>query len=305
MNLRVGKQIYGLIGYPVKHSLSPLMHNAAFKALGIPAEYKLFEIPPEKLEKFLLEEVFEKDILGFNITIPHKVRAREILEKNFPFQEKTPQMLENAYYVKLSGAVNTVRKIGNKLEYFNTDATGFLRSLEDKKFLGFNPNNKTILLLGCGGAGRAIIASLSYRNVKIKKIYVNDINNETIVSAKKHFSNLAQLKNKLEFISSDEIPSVIKDCDLLVNASPVGMKNKDEILINKSLLHKDLSVYDIVYNQKTQLIKDAQELGLPVANGLSMLLYQGIDTFELWTKKKAPVEIMWGALVERERTEEL
>lgn len=297
MNPGKQKQIYGLIGYPVRHSLSPLMQNAAFKTYGIPAEYKLFEILPENLEKFLLEDVFQKNILGFNITIPHKVRAREILEKSFPQEEKVPQMLESVYYVKLSGAVNTVKKIGDKLEYFNTDASGFLRSLEDKKFLGFNPHHKTILLLGCGGAGRAIIASLSWRNINVKKIYVNDINDETVASIKKHFSNFKQLENKLEFISCDEIPAVIKDCNLLINASGVGMKNKDEILIDKSLLHKNLAVYDIVYNQKTRLIKDAQERGLSVANGLSMLLYQGIDAFELWTQKKAPLEIMWQVLV--------
>lgn len=296
------KKIYGLIGYPVKHSLSPLMHNAAFMTLGIPAEYKLFEIKPEELENFLLKEIFTSDISGFNITVPYKIKAREILEKKFPFDKNAPQMLDTLYYVKLSGAINTVKKDGDKLQYWNTDATGFLKSL--REVLGFEPKEKKILIIGCGGAGRAIIASLSWINVSVQKIYINDINLKAINSAKEHFLQLPQyphLKDVLRFISTEEIPAVLKDCDLLVNTSPVGMEDADVSVINRNLLHKDLYVYDIVYNRKaeTRLVKDAKSLGLHVAGGLSMLLYQGVDAFELWMDgQKAPIEIMRSALNE-------
>ncbi len=293
------KKIYGLIGYPVRHSLSPIMHNAAFRALAIPAEYKLFEIKPEELETFLLETIFVENISGFNITIPHKVKAREILENKFPPKQNGFQQ-ENLYYVKLSGAVNTVKREGNRLRYWNTDATGFLKSLEQD--LGFEPKDKKVLLIGCGGVGRAIIASLSWKNVGIQKIYINDLKEEAINSAREHF---AHLKDKLEFILTEDIPRVIKDCDLLINASAVGMEDADVSVINRNLLHKDLYVYDVVYNRKaeTRLVKDAKSLGLHVAGGLSMLLYQGVDAFELWMDgQKAPIEIMRSALIGRHKS---
>lgn len=288
------------------------MHNAAFCALKINAEYRLFEIEPAKLEKFLVDnikvldtqgdEFYSQDIVGFNITIPHKVRAREILEKKSPFDKDAPQMLDTLYYVKLSGAVNTVKREGNELRYWNTDATGFLRSL--KEVLEFEPRGKKVLVIGCGGAGRAIIASLSWINVGIEKIYINDIDAKAINSAKEHFSQLPQfphLKDKLEFIPTDDMPKAIKNCDLLVNASPIGMKGEDISVVDKNLLHKELYVYDVVYNRNTEtrLVKDAKSLGLPVADGLSMLLYQGVDAFNLWMDPiEAPVEVMRQALNE-------
>jgi len=310
-------KIYGLIGYPVKHSLSPAMHNAAFKYLketkkiDYEAEYRLFEVKPEKLEDFLLKNIevqdtkgesfFSQDIVGFNITIPHKVRAKEILEKRFPFDNSKERIVEDEYYVKLSGAINTVKRNKETLHYYNTDARGFLDSLMDKEYLRFEPYGKKVLLIGCGGAGRAIIASLSWKNVGVKNIYINDINDEAVVSAKKHFSQLPQhayLEEILEFVLAKDIPQVINDCHLLINASPVGMEEGDGPVADRSLLHKNLSVYDVVYNKETQLIKDAKSLGLPAVNGLGMLLYQGVDAFELWTGQKAPVEVMRKALRE-------
>ncbi|MFH1578310.1 MAG: shikimate dehydrogenase, partial [Candidatus Omnitrophota bacterium] len=295
-------KIYGLIGYPVKHSLSPLMHNAAFKHLGINAEYKLFPVKPEELEDFLLnnkpaaETGFSlKDISGFNITIPHKVRAKEILEAEFPYDKNTVWIKELLYYVLVSGAVNTVKKADNhELSYFNTDAKGFIKSLDND--LNFKTINKDVFVIGCGGAGRAVIAALRWRDQKVKRIYVYDSSAEAVNSAKKQFSQVQQIMDKLEFINREQIPEVIKKCQLLVNASSVGMNQGDGSVIDKKLLHKGLSVYDLVYNRKTQLIKDAESIGIPRANGLGMLLYQGVEAFGLWTEKDAPVEIMRQAL---------
>jgi len=287
--------IYGIIGYPIKHSLSPAMHNAAFKELGIDAEYKLFEVKPEELEDFLLNR---KDVIGFNITIPHKVRALEILKKRYPFTATGKMVEEDLYYVKLSGAINTVKKIGDTIEYRNTDSHGFLKSLEVD--LKFEPKNKSILLIGCGGAGRAVIAGLSWKNIGVKKIYIYDLNDEAIVLGKLHFSSLPQwesyLENKIEFILKGQIENRIKNCHLLVNASSLGMKEGDISPIDKKLLRKDLFVYDVVYNRETQLIKDANEIGCKAVGGKGMLLYQGVGAFEFWTGKKAPVEVMKKAL---------
>ena len=305
------KKIYGLIGYPVKHSLSPKMHNAAFKNLkeqgkiDYDAEYRLFEVPPERLEEFLLDPnaKFEDiegnsfpagDVLGFNITIPHKVKAREILEREFPFDKNAYMMSEDLYYVKLSGAVNTVKREGNK--YYNTDARGFLDSL--KANWGFETKDKNVLLIGCGGAGRAIIAVLSWKQAQIKKIYIYDISKEAMKSAEEHFRPFDFVKDKLEFIAAEQISDRIKKSDLLVNASPIGMKEGDGSVVDKNLLHEDLYAYDVVYNRETQLIKDAKSLGLHFKDGLGMLLHQGAAAFEFWTGQEAPVEIMRKALEE-------
>lgn len=294
------RQTYGLIGFPVKHSLSPLMHNAAFKKLGIAAEYKLFEVKPQDLEKFLLKDVFEKNISGFNITIPHKVKAYEILEKEFPFDKDAHPMQQALYYVTLSGAINTARKDGLKLLYWNTDASGFLRSLSED--LKFELKNQKVLLFGCGGAGRAAISGLSWKNYGAKKIYIYDPNKAAIDSARRHFLEAPKefsLEESLEFIPYGKIAEVIKECSLLINASGIGMKEDDPEIIDKKLIHEKLLVYDLIYNPKeTKLLNQAKMQGARVYNGLGMLLYQGVDAFELWTGEKAPVDIMRDALNE-------
>ncbi|MFH0913029.1 MAG: hypothetical protein V1884_01935 [Candidatus Omnitrophota bacterium] len=208
------KKVYGLIGYPVKHSFSPAMHNAAFCALGINAEYRLFEVLPERLEKFLLdpEEKFDDinhdsvragDVWGFNITIPHKIKAREILEREFPFDKNADIMEMDLYYVKVSGAVNTVKRVGNKLEYRNTDAEGFLRSL--KEDLTFDAKVENVLISGSGGAGSAIIAALSWKNpainnLSIDNIFIYDVSNKAMDSAKSRFEKLQYVMDKVKFI---------------------------------------------------------------------------------------------------------
>ncbi|MFH1655399.1 MAG: shikimate dehydrogenase [Candidatus Omnitrophota bacterium] len=293
------KKIYGVIGFPVKHSLSPCMHNAAFKALGIDAEYKLFEVKTEGLSDFL-NNLKNEGIFGLNVTVPHKIKVREILENKFPYDKYTVQMSPELHYVKISGAINTVKREGDKLEYWNTDAAGFLKSLEEE----FDPKNKKVLLIGCGGAGRAVIASLSWKELGVKKIYVNDIRAEAINSAKEYFSQISDyfrklLEDKLQFISTEEIPQIIKKCDLLINATPVGLKADDPLPIEENHLHKDLFVYDLIYNPaETKLLKLAKNIGAKTANGLGMLTYQGMASFEIWTNKPAPKEAMGKALLE-------
>lgn len=295
MQMFSDKKIYGLLGYPVKHSFSPFIHNAAFRALKINAEYRLFEVKPQELEDFLLTSVFSEGISGFNITIPYKVKAKQIMEEKFPLPEDN-LLREDLYYVRASGAVNTVKRNGDKLEYYNTDVNGFLISLD--KDLHFNPKGKTVLVIGCGGAGRAVIAGLSWKDNAPKKIYVNDTSDEAIKSAKELFFQFERFRDKLEFISSEKIPEVIGGCDLLINASGAGMEGEDVSLVDENLLHDRLAVYDLVYNKETRLIKDAKSRGLNAADGRTMLLYQGALAFEIWTGQSAPVKQMRQALTE-------
>ena len=279
-------RIYGLVGFPVKHSLSPLMHNAAFKQLGVNASYGLFEVEPQDLKKFLLEKIFEENIFGCNITIPHKVCARQILEEKFPGSEDRDNR-----YVKLTGAVNTVKRDDGRLRYCNTDVPGFLLSLE--RDLGFQAKDKNALIMGCGGAGRAVVAALLDKGTA--GIYVYEPDKNTVAAAQEHFGKISGSGGQLNFMALGDLEDIAEKCDLLVNASFVGMKEGDPSPIDKKYLHKDLFVYDVVYNKETRLIKDARSLGLEACGGLGMLLYQGVYAFSYWTGlaiEDIPVELM-------------
>ena len=278
----MAKLTYGLIGHPVEHSLSPAMHNAAFKELNIDAEYKLFDVLPEDLELFL-KEMPGKGISGANVTIPHKVKAKEFLEKNGILNEHARRL----------GAVNTIKVDNEKLTGFNTDGPGFYRSLiEDLKF---EPEGKTIFVLGAGGAASAVIM---YLGNGPKKIYVTDIDDCMTEKIKKHFEKYYD-RHKLEVMKIGDFEKDLDNADLLVQATPMGMNDDDPCPVDANFLHPKLYVYDLVYNRPaTKLVAEAARRKLRATTGLGMLLYQGAIAFELWTGKKAPVSVMRKALKE-------
>lgn len=285
--------IYGLIGYPVKHSLSARMHNAAFASLMMDAEYRLFEIKSAELDAFLRADftVFDiqgrsciaADIRGFNVTIPHKVAVFAASQINGVDE-----------LAALCGAVNTVKRENGRLICRNTDCTGFAASLEQD--LKFDVSGKAALVLGCGGAGRAVMAGLTQKK-GIRKIFAYDPNAEAAAAARQHFARFPQMQEVVEFISGADLARTVAASDLVVNASSVGMKERDGSPLEKKLLHQKLSVYDVVYNRTTQLLQDARSLNIPCCSGTGMLLYQGVAAFEFWTGKKAPVEVMRQALL--------
>ncbi len=270
--------IYGVLGYPVKHSLSPLMHNAAFKALKINAEYRLFEVKPEELDDFFAS-LRGQNIYGLNVTIPYKETVISFLDRI-------------SCEAKLIGAVNTIKIYQNKLEGFNTDGEGFLRHLTED--LGFNAKGKVIAVIGAGGASRAVSVYLSKIKPKAMNIYDVDKNKASALvdHLKENFKNIEfKLANSIEGLN-------IKDSLLLINATPIGMKESDSCIVDKNFIHKGLLVYDLIYNPKeTKLLKVAREKGARVSNGLGMLLYQGMLSFEIWTGKQAPKEVMQKALL--------
>lgn len=272
-------KIYGVLGYPAKQSLSPLMHNAAFKALGINAEYKIFEKSPQELENFL-HTLAQQNIFGLNVTLPYK-------EKVIPFLDKISDQ------VKLIGAVNTVKLSGAKLEGFNTDGEGFLRHLSGD--LGFDPKDKNISIIGAGGAARAISAYLGIHQPRSISIF--DADREKLLTLVSHLKTNFK---KIGIKAADSIEELnIENSDLLINATPVGMKETDPLLVDEKLIHRGLLVYDLIYNPKeTKLLKVAKGKGAEISNGLGMLLCQGMFSFEIWTGSKAPKEIMQKALLE-------
>jgi shikimate dehydrogenase len=277
------KLIYGIVGYPVKHSLSPAMQNAAFKELGINAEYSLFEVEPKGLEAFL-GSLKAKGISGVNVTIPHKIKAMEYLGKN-GFLDANAERL---------GAVNTIKVTEDGLRGFNTDGPGFYRSLLED--LRLEPEGKNVFVLGAGGGAKAIVM---YLGNTPKNIAVYDIDTVKTGDLAKHYAKYFS-DGKLSIVPCESaMKSVLRESDLLINATPVGMNESDPSPIDKTLFHPGLYIYDLVYNRPyTRLVKEANQAKVHAVTGLGMLLYQGAIAFELWTGKKAPVNVMKRALRE-------
>ncbi|MBI4972264.1 MAG: shikimate dehydrogenase [Candidatus Omnitrophica bacterium] len=273
------KLIFGILGFPVGHSLSPVMHNAAFRSLKINARYRLFEKRPQDLAGFL-SSLAQANIRGLNVTVPYKEKVIRFLDKISP-------------EAKLIGAVNTIKISKDKLFGFNTDGQGFLKHL--KNDLKFNPRGKNVALIGAGGAGRAVSVYLAKAGARSIAIYDVEKNKSSVLL--KHLKE--KFKNR-EIILADSIAELkIRDCDLLINATPVGLKKNTPSLVAGEFLHPHLLVYDLVYNPKeTQLLKIAKKKGCLVSNGLGMLLYQGAISFKIWTAKSAPLEVMRQALKE-------
>ena len=278
----MAKLTYGLIGHPVGHSLSPAMQNAAFAALKIDAEYKLFDVEPADLENFL-KDLTKNNISGVNVTHPYKVRAKEFIEANGTLNE----------HAKRLGAVNTIKVSDGKLAGFNTDGPGFYRSLvEDLKF---EPEGKNVFVLGAGGAARAIVM---YLGNGPKEIFVTDIDDFLVEELRRHFEKYYDHR-KFKAVYKNNFKESLDASDLLVQATPIGMRDDDPSPIDVGSLHPGLRVYDLVYNRlATELVEEASKMKLHAVTGLGMLLFQGAIAFNLWTGEEAPVEIMKRALKE-------
>jgi len=269
-------KLYGLVGFPIKHSLSPCMHNAAFSALKIKAEYKLFELQPDQLGGFL-GSLKKRNICGFNVTYPYKEEIIRFLGSK-------------SLGVKEIGAVNTVVvDKGGKLKGFNTDYLGFMAHLKELKL-----KPKKVALIGAGGAAKAVCFALS--KMKITQLCIYDIDKFKSLSL---FKKLNSSFPKIKFDVASHFQDLeIPDKDLLINASPVGMCQSDPCLVAPGDLHTGLFVYDLIYSPcQTKLISLAKERNLNFSNGLGMLLYQGVFAFKHFSGRIPPVNIMREALL--------
>ena len=264
--------VYGIFGYPVKHSLSPLMQNAAFRELGIDAVYVPFEVLPESLKE-AVDGVRALGIKGLNVTVPHKERIVEFLD----------YLSDDA---EILSAVNTVKNENGELTGYNTDAEGFLRSLLEE---GVELEGKKALMFGAGGAARAVGYALLKGGVKFLNIV-----NRNFPRAKAVGELLGKRGNVLVYpLKESTIEILLEDVDLIVNTTSVGMKSEDPVLFDYSKIPEGITVVDIIYNPpETPLLKAAKERGCKTVNGLGMLVHQGAVAFEIWTGEKAPVETM-------------
>ncbi len=262
--------IYGIIGHPLDHSLSPLMHNAAFKALKVNAEYKLFPLVDDEELKLFFEDLKEKDnpIFGINVTVPYKEKVLPFLDSIDPFAEKV-------------GAVNTI-VIGHdrKMRGYNTDGPGFLVHLTE---LGFNPKGKRVAILGAGGTTRSLISVLCLLPQRPERILLY---NRTLANAHQLLKDLSNEfdTRMIEVVDNPEDLN-IELADLLINTTAMGMKSSDGISIDIEALHKDMLVYDVIYAPpETKLLAAAKFKGAQTANGLGMLFYQGVLAFQHWAE---------------------
>jgi len=272
--------LFAVLGHPVRHSRSPDMHNAAFAALGMNCVYLAFDVRAECV-KPAVEGLRSLGIGGANITVPHKRAVMREMDFLSPEAE-------------LAEAVNTVKNDNGRLLGFNTDIEGALKALENS--MGFSPEGKTALLIGAGGAARALVSGLCMKNAE--RIFIANKTPEKAEKLSGEFSKkFARTRIGHSGMEGGEIEDVIENSDILINCSSAGMEGNEPLALPLEKFGGKFGIYDLVYKPaETPLVRRARELGIKAESGIDMLLYQGAKSFEIWTGKKAPVEAMKKAL---------
>ncbi len=281
------KRVAGIIGYPAGHSLSPSFQRAALAAAGLEASYEIWETRPEELAR-RFEGLRDPLCLGANVTIPYKEDAAELVDELAPEAE-------------LAGAVNTVVNDAGRLNGFNTDGPGFVRALRAQG--GFEPEGRTVLLLGAGGAARGIAFGLAQAGAG------------TIVIVNRTPGRAEALARDLERSGASSralvapVGEAASEFDCIVNCTSLGMAGggaPNLLPLEPSRARQGTLIVDIVYvPEVTPFLARAKEAGLPVLGGLPMLIQQGGLAFQLWTGREPPLEVMFGAArreLERRRT---
>lgn len=267
-----------LLGSPVAHSISPLMHNEAFRLLGLDYVYLCFDVKEDSLSD-AVAGLKACGIRGFNLTMPNKNKIVEFLDELSPA-------------ARLIGAVNTVVNDHGRLIGYNTDGMGYMQSVKDA---GFDIPGKTITVMGAGGAATAICAQAALDGVKEIHIFARRTSRFW-----ERTQNLADTINATlpcsAYLHENEDRTALKNAvdksALLLNATSVGMAPNTEasIITDSTLFRPDLIVSDVIYNpRETKLLRDAKAAGCRTFNGMYMLLYQGAEAFRLWTGKDMPV----------------
>jgi shikimate dehydrogenase len=270
MDITGKTRITGLFGYPVEHTLSPAMHNAAFERLRLDYCYLPFLVHPDSLAK-AVEAIRALTMAGVNVTVPHK-------EAVIPFLD---EVNEEASFI---GAINTVVNRDGRLTGYNTDGRGFMHSLEEN---GIGIAGKSVLVVGAGGASRAIGYYLSE---KAERLFIHDIDEKKL---DKLASDLSQIRGNVSSLARIDDT---RGFDIIINATPLGLKEGDPSPVDIGALLPTQTVCDLIY-KKTSLLDLAARKGCRTMDGLGMLLWQGVLAFELWTSVSPPVDVMRNALL--------
>ncbi|MGD1076645.1 MAG: shikimate dehydrogenase, partial [Thermodesulfovibrionales bacterium] len=262
-------KITGLFGFPVEHSLSPSMHNAAFEYLGLDYCYVTFPVRPDLLGD-AVNAIRALDLQGINVTVPHKENVLRFLDT----------VNEEAIFI---GAVNTIQNAAGRLIGHNTDGRGFMESLTDARI---EIKGRAVLIIGAGGACRAVSYYLSE---KTSRLQIFDIDAGKV---EKLVSDLSMIRPN---VSRRKDLDTLEGVDMVINATPLGLKITDSSPVDVSLFTEKMTVCDLIYKE-TPLLAAASKKGCKTLNGLGMLLHQGVLAFEIWTGIKPPVDIMRNAI---------
>lgn len=270
-----------IFGDPVAHSLSPVMHNAAFEALSIDMAYVPFHVhaePPGELKR-AVSAIRALNIHGLNITIPHKEKVMSYLD-------------EVDAHALAVGAVNTVVNRGGSLIGYNTDGEGYLEGL--KLDTGFAPKGKKVVIIGAGGAARSILYSVLLK--KPKAVVLVNRTGARSTSLAREFERKLGVKIATAPFEGEALRQCAHGAHLVVNTTSIGLNGQGELDFPVELLPDGAVVSDIVYSPlETAFLKEASRRGLKTHDGLSMLVHQGAIGFKLWTGRKAPVDVMRAA----------
>jgi shikimate dehydrogenase len=271
----------GLIGNPVGHSISPAVQQAALDRCRIDARYELWETEAEALAQ-RVEGLRQADCLGANVTVPHKEAVIPLLN------ELDPQAAR-------IGAVNTIVNRDGRLHGYNTDTTGFDRALREEG--GFDPRGAHVVQIGAGGAGRAVAAALVRGGATYITLF--DIDQERAQRLVRDLGGQGEPLLAVAPIDEENLAAAVSRCQLLVNCTPIGMRHssqEQELPLPAHLIPAGALVFDVVANPlETRLMAEAKKRGARALGGLSMLVYQGTHSFELWTEMNAPVAVMFAA----------
>ena len=268
---------FALLGHPVSHSLSPRMHTASFRALGIQAEYTALDTPPNALAERV--EACRKDGFdGLNLTLPHKTAALALMTRVDPI-------------ARLAGAINVVRFDTDGCTGFNTDITGFLAALQED--CGISPAGKRVLVLGCGGAGRAVSLACAQSGAAVIALA-----NRSEGKALKLAEDLSRVPdNRSRICTVSDWCAAAQDSDLIVQCTSAGLHAGDTSPLPPEAFRPGHVFYDVVYTMPvTPTMRTAQAAGAKTANGLGMLINQGAHAFNLWTGLTADIHAMRQAL---------
>jgi shikimate dehydrogenase len=275
-------KILGIMGFPVSHSLSPVMHNAAIAALGLDYVYVPFPIPVADLPTAIAGLKAIQSVQGFNLTIPHKVEVIPLLDEVMPI-------------AKSVGAVNTVKRVGDRWVGTNTDVAGFLEPL---KHLDCDWKNRPALIIGSGGAAKAVVAACLELGCPV----IHVVGRDPKKMKKFHGAMTSQLHDyNLRVHPWISIPHLLEIAGLVVNATPIGMANDPNTPISEAemaLLPDHAIAYDLIYTPRpTKFLQIAASRGLKAIDGLEMLINQGAIGLEFWLEQPVPIEIMRKALL--------
>jgi len=275
-------RLCAIFGHPVAHSLSPAIHNAAFAQLGLDLAYVAHDVAPERLGA-AMAAIRALEYRGLSITIPHKVQAMSLVD-------------EVDDTARLIGCINTVVNDAGRLKGFNSDGLGALAALRSSDV---EPRGSDVLILGSGGAARAVAVTLAAEAPprRMTLLGVDEPELGALAETIREQGSTEVIARRLE---PETLAQAVAEARLLLHATPVGMApHSDQSLVPMDALHPELTVFDAVYTpRRTQLLREAAEKGCKVIEGLEMFLGQALVQFELWTGRTAPRETM-RAVIER------